>query len=83
MSTKTNPSLFLPVLQQLLVNNNHSSIEKILPQQDDNINRGEKRKCSPISSNDEKKSKLRPSLPSNFYSLLAQIHNINNMDDSS
>jgi len=78
ISTKTNP---FPVLQQLLVNN--SSIEKVLPQQDDNTNRGEKRKCSPISSNNEKKSKLRPSLPSNFYSLLAQIHNINNMDDSS
>jgi len=79
ISTKTNSSSFLPILQQLLINNNNnnnSSTEKILPQQ------GEKRKCSPSSANDEKKSKLRPSLPSNFYSLLAQIHNINNTDDS-
>ncbi len=76
ISTKTNSTSFL---QQLLVNND-SQTEKILsPQQDDNINRGEKRKCS---STDEKKAKLRQSLPSNFYSLLAQIHNINNMDDA-
>ncbi len=76
ISTKTNPTSFL----QQLLGNNDSQIEKILPtQQDDNINRGEKRKCS---STDEKKAKLRQSLPSNFYSLLAQIHNINNMDDA-
>ena len=84
ISTKTSSSSLLPVLQQLLVNSNTSSqIDKVLPEQDDHINRGEKRKCSPISSNDEKKTKLRQTLPSNFYSLLAQIHNINNMDDSS
>jgi hypothetical protein len=77
ISTKTNSSSFLPVLQQLLGHNN-SQVE-----QDDVVNRGEKRKCSPISSNDEKKAKLRQTLPSNFYSLLAQIHNINNMEDSS
>jgi hypothetical protein len=72
------------LLQQLLVNTNSSPPEKLPPQQDDNTIRGEKRKCSPITSNDEKKpKKLRPSLPSNFYSLLAQIHNINNTDDSS
>jgi hypothetical protein len=78
ISSKTNSSSssFLPVLQQLLVNNNS-------PQQEDTINRGEKRSCSPISSNEKKKSKSKPSLPSNFYSLLAQIHNINNTDDSS
>ncbi len=70
------------MLQQLLINNN-SPTEKISSQQEDTINRGEKRQCSPISSNEKKKSKLRPSLPSNFYSLLAQIHNINNTDDSS
>ncbi|CAF0923455.1 unnamed protein product [Rotaria sordida] len=80
ISTKTNSSTFL---QQLLMNNNNSQIEKILPQHDNNTNRGEKRKSSLISSDDEKKPKIRQSIPSNFYSLLAQIHNINNMDDSS
>ncbi|CAF1144092.1 unnamed protein product [Rotaria sordida] len=80
ISTKTNSSTFL---QQLLMNNNNSQIEKILPQHDNNSNRGEKRKSSLISSDDEKKPKIRQSIPSNFYSLLAQIHNINNMDDSS
>jgi len=79
ISTKTNSTSFL----QQLLGNNDSQIEKILsPQQDDNIHRGEKRKCSPISSTDEKKAKLRQTLPSNFYSILAQIHNINNMDDA-
>ncbi|CAF2571878.1 unnamed protein product [Rotaria sp. Silwood2] len=82
ISTKTNSSPFHPVLQQLLMNNN-SQIEKVLPQHDNNTNRGEKRKSSLISSDDEKNPKIRQSLPSNFYSLLAQIHNINNMDDSS
>ncbi|CAF3360688.1 unnamed protein product [Rotaria socialis] len=82
ISTKTNSSPY-PVLQQLLMNNN-SQTEKILPQQDNNpSNRGEKRKSSLTPSEDEKKSKTRTPLPSNFYSLLAQIHNINNMDDSS
>ena len=57
-------------------------VEKNVLQQDDNINRGEKRKSSPKLSNDEKKTKVRPSLPSNFYSLLAQIHNINNIDET-
>ncbi len=79
ISTKANPSSsLLPVLQQLLANTN-SPIDKISSQQEDMINRGEKRKTS---SSDEKKSKQRPSVSSNFYSLLAQIHNINNTDDS-
>lgn len=69
------------MLQQLLVNNNSQTEKTQVQQNDDNANRGEKRKCSPISSNDEKKAKIRQSLPSNFYSLLAQIHNINNMDE--
>lgn len=79
ISTKTNPSTFL---QQLLVNKNDSPTEQLLLQQDNQISRGEKRKCSPIATTDEKKAKLRQSSPSNFYSLLAQIHNINNMDDA-
>ncbi|CAF1359897.1 unnamed protein product [Adineta steineri] len=79
ISTKTNPS---SLLQQLLINNNDFQTDKSSTQEDDHIDRGEKRKCSPISSTEEKKSKFRQTLPSNFYSLLAQIHNINNMDDS-
>ncbi|CAF4905361.1 unnamed protein product [Rotaria sp. Silwood1] len=82
ISTKTNSSPFHSVLQQLLMTNN-SQIEKTLSQSDNNTNRGEKRKSSLMSSDDEKNPKIRQSLPSNFYSLLAQIHNINNMDDSS
>lgn len=64
------------MLQQLLVNTN-SPIEKLSPQQED---RGQKRKSSPKISTEEKKPKHRSS--TNFYSLLAQIHNINNMDDA-
>ena len=63
--------------------NNNSQSEKILPQTDNNSNRGEKHKHSLTPTDDEKQTKIRPPLNSNFYSLLAQIHNINNMDDSS
>ena len=65
----TSPSL----IQQGL---GHQLTEKFpLQQQNDHSNRVEKRKGSP-KSNKTKKS------PSNFYSLLAQIHNINDLDET-
>jgi hypothetical protein len=76
ISTKTSQSS-LPI-------NQNCQIDKLIPKkQDEQLNRGEKRSCSPIPTNEEKKSKIRQSLPPNFYSLLAQIHNINNTDQSS
>jgi hypothetical protein len=56
-------------------------MEKLMGQDDEHPNRGEKRKCSPKTSSEQKKIKLRQSLPSSFYSLLAQIHNINSAND--
>ena len=73
-------SLSSYTMNQLQTNNNN--INNSQTEQDNYINRGEKRKCSPTLTNAKKEAKLRPSLPSNFYSLLAQIHNINNTEDS-
>ncbi|UJR26569.1 hypothetical protein I4U23_007890 [Adineta vaga] len=78
ISTNLNSSTFS---QQPMVHNNDSLIEKVLPDQEEHVNRGEKRKCSPKTSMNDKKAKLRQTLPSNFYSLLAQIHNINTVHD--
>lgn len=76
LASKTTPSSssssVLPMLQQFLMNT-HSPMEQLSPQQED---RGEKRKSSP------KMAKAKHRSSTNFYSLLAQIHNINNMDDT-
>ena len=71
------------LLQQLL-GHSHSSTEKsLLQQQDDSLSRAQKRKSSATSSNEENHRKARPPLPPNFYSLLAQIHNIDNTSNPS
>ena len=67
--------------QRSTMHNDDGSTEKVQVNQEDYESRAEKRKCSPGSSTIEKKAKLRQSLPSNFYSLLAQIHNINSTDE--
>ncbi|CAF0764364.1 unnamed protein product [Adineta ricciae] len=77
ISTKIHSSPYQPST----MHNEDCSTEKVQVNQEDCETRGEKRKCSPGSSTIEKKAKLRQSLPSNFYSLLAQIHNINSTND--
>jgi hypothetical protein len=83
ISTRTLPSSVSPV-ERLPVVNQSPHIDKVPLQQQENktTTRAEKRKCSSKLSN-EKKNKLRQSLPTNFYSLMARIHDVNHVNGSS